>query len=168
MSWLNNWIGAAPLYRQAELQFNQKGQRSKALYARASEIPARSESSTSFPSQIASLGRDLELPAARDLETRLRILTILGMLEVNYDSEMARQTWSEVQSLAISQRHYLLASRAIGEQGIAAFLLGVSSWVNDLCDHLRFQYVLFRGCDIIGIENLGSGQIDAAENWWAV
>jgi tetratricopeptide (TPR) repeat protein len=32
--------------------------------------------------------------------------------------------WSEVQFLATSQHHYLLASRAIGEQGIAAFLLG--------------------------------------------
>ena len=124
MSWLNNWIGAAPLYRQAELQFNQKGQFSKALYARVSEIPARSESSTSFPAQIASLRHDLQLPAAQYPETRLRVLTILGMLEVNYDSEMARQTWSEVQSLATSQHHYLLASRAIGEQGIAAFLLG--------------------------------------------
>jgi CHAT domain-containing protein len=124
MSWLNDWIGAAPLYRQAELQFTQKGQFSKALYARVSEIPARSESSTSFPLQIASLWHDLELPAAQDPETRLRVLTVLGMLEVNYDSEMARQTWSEVQSLATSQHHYLLASRAIGEQGIAAFLLG--------------------------------------------
>jgi hypothetical protein len=124
MSWLNNWIAAEPLYRQAELQFNQKGQRSKALYARVSEIPARSESSASFPSQIAALRLDLKLPEARDPETRLRVLTILGMLEVNYDSGMARQTWAEVQSLSISQHHYLLASRAIGEQGIAAFLLG--------------------------------------------
>jgi len=124
MAWLNNWIAAEPLYRQAKLQFNQKGQHSKALYARVSEIPARSESSTSFPSQIASLRRDLELPEAQDPETRLRVLTILGMLEVNYDSGMARQTWAEVQSLATSQHHYLLASRAIGEQGIAAFLLG--------------------------------------------
>src|ERR1700733_717385 len=124
MSWLNNWIGAAPLYRQAELQFAEKGQPSKALYAGVSEIPAGSESSTNFPSQIASLRHDLQLPAAQDPETRLRVLTILGMLEVNYDSGMARQTWSEVQSLAISQHHYLLASRAIGEQGIAAFLLG--------------------------------------------
>jgi CHAT domain-containing protein len=124
MSWLNNWIAAAPLYRQAELQFAQKGQLSKALYARVSQMPALSESSTSFPDQIALLRRDLELPQAQEPETRLRVLTILGMLEVNYDSEMARQTWSDVQSLAISQHHYLLASRAIGEQGIAAFLLG--------------------------------------------
>jgi CHAT domain-containing protein len=87
-------------------------------------MPARSESSVSFPAQIALLRRDLELPEAKDPETRLRILTMLGMLEVNYDAGMARQTWAEVQSLANSRHHYLLASRAVGEQGIAAFLLG--------------------------------------------
>jgi CHAT domain-containing protein len=124
MSWLNNWIAAEPLYRQAQLEFTRKGQLSDALYARVSEIPARSESSENFPTQIASLRRDLELPEARNPEARLRVLTILGMLEVNYDSMMARQTWAEVQSLATRQHHYLLASRAIGEQGIAAFLLG--------------------------------------------
>jgi CHAT domain-containing protein/AraC-like DNA-binding protein len=124
MSWLNSWIAAEPLYRQAELQFAQRHQLSKALYARVSEMPAHSESSTSVPGQIALLRQDLDLPEARDPETRLRILTILGMLEVNYDSGMARQTWSEVQTLAMQQRHYLLASRAVGEQGIAAFLLG--------------------------------------------
>ena len=124
MSWLNSWIAAEPIYSRAERQFAQTGHASKALYARVSEMPAHSESSESFPSQIAVLRHDLELPEARDPETRLRILTILGMLEVNYDSGMARQTWAEVQSLATKRHHYLLASRAIGEQGIAAFLLG--------------------------------------------
>ena len=124
MSWLNSWIAAAPLYHQAELQFLQEQNLSKALYARVSQMPAQSESSTTIPSQLAVLRHDLILPEAQDPETRLRILTILGMLEVNYDSGMARQTWAEVESLAIRQRHYLLASRAIGEQGIAAFLLG--------------------------------------------
>ena len=124
MSWLNSWIAAAPIYRQAELQFLQEHNLSKALYTRASQMPAQSESSTTIPSQIAVLRHDLILPEARDPETRLRILTILGMLEVNYDSGMAHQTWTEVESLAIRQHHYLLASRAIGEQGIAAFLLG--------------------------------------------
>lgn len=50
--------------------------------------------------------------------------TILGMLETNYDAGMARQTWSEIESLATERHHYLLASRAVGEEGIAAFLLG--------------------------------------------
>jgi CHAT domain-containing protein len=124
MSWLNSWIEAEPLYRQAELQFAQRHQLSKALYARASEMPAHSESSTSVPAQIALLTHDLALPEAQEPETRLRVLTILGMLEVNYDAGMARKTWADVEALALRQHQYLLASRAMGEQGIAAFLLG--------------------------------------------
>ena len=123
-SWLNNWIGAEPLYQQAELQFKRRHQFSKALYARVSALPAHSESATSVPAQITLLRNDLTLPEAQDPEARLRVLTILGMLEVNYDSGMARETWTRVEDLALRQRHYLLASRAIGEQGIAAFLLG--------------------------------------------
>jgi tetratricopeptide (TPR) repeat protein len=87
-------------------------------------MPAHSESSISVPAQIALLTYNLALPEAQEPETRLRVLTILGMLEVNYDSEMAQKTWTEVETLALRQHHYLLASRAIGEQGIAAFLLG--------------------------------------------
>jgi CHAT domain-containing protein len=124
LSWLNSWIRAEPLYHQAELEFLQRHDLSKALYARVSQVLAQSESSTSIPSQIATLRHDLELPEARDPEIRLRILTILGMLETNYDAGMARQTWSEVESQAMRRHHYLLASRAVGEQGIAAFLLG--------------------------------------------
>jgi len=124
MSWLNSWIDAEPLYHQAELGFIQSHQYSKALYARVSQTPAHSESSISVPSQIALLRSDLDLPEATDPETRLRILTILGLLEVNYDSGMARQTWTEVESLASRRHHYLLATRAIGEQGVAAYLLG--------------------------------------------
>ena len=70
------------------------------------------------------LTHDLALPEAQEPETRLRVLTILGMLEVNYDAGMARKTWADGETLAIRQHHYLLASRAMGEQGIAAFLLG--------------------------------------------
>ena len=124
MSWLNSWMAAEPLYRQAEIKFIQEHQLSKALYARVSEMPAHSESSMGIPAQITALTTDLKLPEARDPETRLRVLTILGMLEVNYDSGMARETWTQVEDLALRRHHYLLASRAIGEQGIAAFLLG--------------------------------------------
>ena len=124
MSWLNSWIAAEPLYRKAEIEFEQRHEPSNALYARVSQMPAHSESSTSIPSQIALLRHDLDLPEARNQETRLRILTILGMLETNYDAAMARETWAEVESLAIRRRHLLLASRAVGEQGFSAFLLG--------------------------------------------
>lgn len=124
LSWLNSWIAADPFYRRAETEFLRRRVLSNALYARVSQVPAHSESSTTIPNQIAELRRDLDLPEAHDPETRLRILTILGMLETNYDASMAQQTWSDVESLANQRHHYLLASRAVGEQGIAAFLLG--------------------------------------------
>ncbi len=54
-------------------------------------MPAHSESATGVPVQIALLRSDLTLPEAHDPETWLRVLTILGMLEVNYDSGMARR-----------------------------------------------------------------------------
>jgi hypothetical protein len=50
------------------------------------EMPAHDESSTTIPSQMALLRHDLDLLDAQDPETRLRIFSILGMFEVNYDS----------------------------------------------------------------------------------
>jgi CHAT domain-containing protein len=60
----------------------------------------------------------------RDEETRLRILVVRGMFETNYDAATGRNTWRMVEDLARRRHLYLLASRAIGEQGIAAALLG--------------------------------------------
>ena len=47
-----------------------------------------------------------------------------GILETNQDAAQARATWEEVERLAKSLHHYELATRAVGEQGIAAFILG--------------------------------------------
>jgi hypothetical protein len=80
-------------------------------------MPAQSESSFSFPAQIAELTQLLTSPEAKEPETRLRILTIRGMLEVNYDAGVARNTWATVETLALQRHHYLPASRALGEQG---------------------------------------------------
>jgi len=163
MAWLNDWIGAAPLYRRAETELIDRHQYSKALYARVSQMPAHSESSSTIPQQIAVLRQDLTLPAATDQETRLRILTVLGMLEVNYDAGMARRTWAQVESLALHRHHYLLASRAIGEQGIAAFLLGdiatakkdvVKAWmiakIDDPAAHIRYASMYGTGLVAMG------------------
>ena len=161
MSWLNSWIAAAPLYRQAEFQFLQRHQPSKALYARVSQMPADSESSTTIPSQIALLRSDLNLPEAQDPETRLRILTILGMLEVNYDSGMARQTWVEVENLALRRHHYLLASRSIGEQGIAAYLLGdITTAKKDVVKAWTVAKVADPGAHIRYASMYGAGMVE--------
>jgi len=122
LAWGNRWTEAQPLYVRAQRLFEAQHQRTKALYAEVSQIPPNE--SVSIPGTILRLTEDLAAPAAQDPETKLRILTIRGMLEINYDAAEARATWQKVGSLALQLHHYELATRAEGEQGITAFLLG--------------------------------------------
>jgi CHAT domain-containing protein len=122
LAWGNRWADAQPLYNRAEQLFLNQHQLSKALYARVSQVP--SDESGDIQATILALDRDLTRPEAADPETRLRILVIRGMLEINFDASDARATWQQVADLARQRNHYELATRAVGEQGIAAFLLG--------------------------------------------
>jgi CHAT domain-containing protein len=160
LAWNNQWILAEPLYKQAETLFAEQGDSSRALYAHVSQIIPHAESG-SLPGVIFELTQDLAKPAAQDPETRLRILTIRGMIEVNYDAGMARSTWADVATLAKQQGRFLLASRATGEQGIAAFILGdistakrqvIAAWevaklFHDDAAHVRYASVYGAGLD---------------------
>jgi tetratricopeptide (TPR) repeat protein len=81
------------------------------------------------------------------------------MLETNYDAASARTTWSQVTQLARRRGHFMLAARATGEQGIAAFILGdiskakkqvVSAWtlakaLHDTAAKVRYASVYGAG-----------------------
>ena len=123
LAWSGRWFAAAPLFRQAEIKYTAERNVSKALFAQVSQIPARAESA-SLSDTIYDLTQDLKKPGAADPETRLRILEVRGIIENNYDASLARRTWEQVEVLAQNRGHLLLASRALGEQGIAEFLLG--------------------------------------------
>ncbi len=123
LAWKNQWIAAKPLYERARIGFLKQHQPAKALYAEVSEIPVDVEHSN-VPSELARLTADLQRPEASDPRTRLRILEVLGMLETNYDGAFALKTWTEVGRLATEQGRFWLATRATGEQGIAAYFLG--------------------------------------------
>lgn len=122
LSWTNRWAEARPVYAKAAALFTTAHQPAKALYASVSEIPA--DESTSAATNILHLTQVLNSPAGQDPATKLRILTIRGMLETNYDASEALATWRQVEQLALNQRAFMLATRAGGEQGIAAFILG--------------------------------------------
>jgi CHAT domain-containing protein len=122
LAWNDRWEEAAPLYQRAEALFRTQGNQAKALYAAVSQIPPNQ--SVDIPATIWSLTADLAHPGASDPETRLRILTVRGILETNQDAAQALSTWEQVERLASELHHYELATRAIGEQGIAAFILG--------------------------------------------
>jgi CHAT domain-containing protein len=122
LAWNDRWEEAAPLYQRAEALFRTRGNQAKALYAAVSQIPPNQ--SVDIPATIWSLTTDLAQPGASDPETRLRILTVRGILQTNQDAAQAHATWEEVEQLARTLHHYEIATRAIGEQGIAAFILG--------------------------------------------
>jgi len=122
LAWNDRWEEAVPLYQRAEALFRTQGNQGKALYAAVSQIPPNQ--SVDIPATIWSLTADLAQPGASDPETRLRILTVRGILQTNQDAAQAHATWQEVEKLARKLNHYELATRAIGEQGIAAFILG--------------------------------------------
>ena len=122
LSWTNRWAEARPVYARAAELFTTAHQPAKALYASVSEIP--SDESTSAATNILRLTQALNTPGGHDPATKLRILTIRGMLETNYDASEALATWRQVEQLALSQRAFMLATRSGGEQGIAAFILG--------------------------------------------
>jgi hypothetical protein len=70
------------LYVRAQRLFEAQYQRSKAQYAEVSQIPPNG--SVSVPGTILLLTEDLGKQKRQDPETTLRILTIRGMLEINY------------------------------------------------------------------------------------
>ena len=122
LAWGNRWADARPLYQKAETAFLKEHRPDRALYAQVSQIPA--DETGSVEAKILQLRKDLTRPEAKNEDTYLRILTIRGMLETNYDAGAARSTWQEIQRLAFKKGQVQLATRAVGEQGIAAFLLG--------------------------------------------
>lgn len=163
LSWNNNWIRAEPLYHRAELLYTQQHRPSQALYAHVSQIPPNAESS-SLTATIFGLTEDLARPEAADPETRLRILTIRGMLEVNYDAASSRSTWTQVAELARRQNHYQLAVRAVGEQGISAFLLGdIGAAKKDVLEAWTIAKVLHDPAASVRYASVyGAGLVDSA------
>ncbi len=122
LAWVNRWNEAKPLYVEAAQAFRSQSQLGEALYAEVSQIPA--DQSVDLPATIWTLTQDLAKPEASDPKTKLRILMIRGMLEINYDAGAALATWQQVANLAENLHQYTLATRATGEQGIASFILG--------------------------------------------
>ena len=104
LSWNSRWGEAKPFYEKAAFLFAAQHRPRKALYATVSEIPA--DESKSLPGTIWQLTQLLTKPDAQDPETRLRILTIRGMLEINYDASEAQANWEEVGSRALKLRHF--------------------------------------------------------------
>ncbi len=137
MAFNNAWIPAAPLYKMAQNGFRARGDITRALYAEVSQIPAVMESRP-LADLIGQTNAMLHRPGASNPRVHLRILTIKGMLELEYDAALAKDTWAEVEREADALGEHRLASRANGEQGILAFLLGN---IGEATDRVKSAYL---------------------------
>jgi CHAT domain-containing protein len=158
LAWHNDWLEAAPLYAQAEQGFRIRNRPSQALYAHVSQFIPRAETEP-LPGLLFELKQDQSLPAAQTPDTKLRLLVIQGMIETNYDAEMASKTWAQVETMARHRGEFRLMFRAMGEQGIADFLRGdlssakrqvTRAWfaakaLNDGAAHVRYASVYGTG-----------------------
>ena len=104
--------------QHAESLFEPRVIRPKPCTQPASQIPP--DQSVDIPATIWSLTTDLtQPPGTPDPETRIRILTVRGILQTNQDAAQALATWEEVEGLQGNCITTNGNARAIGEQGIA-------------------------------------------------
>lgn len=124
LAWLTDWYSAAPIYERAERSAIGAGDKRNALYARFGRL--RGEMQTSALADLSEiLARDLETPILKgDERLRLRLLTVKGDIDLEFDIDAAYNDWSEVQQLAQKLGEPGWENRARGELGMISFLKG--------------------------------------------
>ena len=129
LSWNNRWADAAPLYGQAEKLFLAEGRQIQSSLCTRQPTDSRRMSPLSLPGTIDKLIEDLSKPEAQDNETRLRILTVLGTIENNYDASMARSTWMQVAASGQASRPFFPCLQGHGRGRHR----GIHPWGHELC-----------------------------------
>ena len=123
---LRLWSRAEPLFREAETQFEQKGDERNALYSKIGrirgELPRRPA-----PEVSDELARYLDEPLAKsDDRLRLRILIVKGEADQDYDPVLSQASWQEALEIAKRLDDPVWQNRATGELGVVAGILGES------------------------------------------
>jgi tetratricopeptide (TPR) repeat protein len=119
-----NWYDAQPLYAEAENGFNLVGDKRNALFARVSRL--RGEMQVRALLQLVDeidsiLATDI---AKGDKALQLRCLIVRGDVDLEIDAPAAQDDWAAALALATELGDRKWQSRAQGELGMIAFILG--------------------------------------------
>ncbi len=124
---LYNWYDAHPLFAKAEKMFLAQGDERNALFARASRLRGEMQVRP-FHEVIEAMDEILATDLARDdARLRLRCLIVRGDVNLEIDAVAAKDDWEAALAAARQAGDRKWESRAIGELGMAAFLLGDAS-----------------------------------------
>lgn len=122
-----NWYDAHPYYVEAERMFLAQGDERNALFARASRLRGEMQI-LPFPDLIDDIDNILATDIAKnDPALRLRCLIIRGDVNLEIDAPAAKDDWEIALATAKQIGDRKWESRAIGELGMIAFLLGDTS-----------------------------------------
>jgi hypothetical protein len=121
---LYNWYDAHPYYVEAERMFLAQGDERNTLFARASRLRGEMQI-LPFPDLIDAIQGILATNIAEaDPALRLRCLIVRGDVHLEIDAPAAKDDWEVVLAVAKQIGDRKWESRAIGELGMVAFLLG--------------------------------------------
>lgn len=164
LAWLYNWFLAGPFYAEAELLYEQAGDRRNALYAKIGRLRSQWET-MSFPEISEYLAAELDSPLAQnDSQLRLWILDAKGAVDLEVDISSARQDYEDAREIARQLGDRAREARAAGELGLISFLEGgtgdsitllgdalkTSIELKDVGAHIRYLNLLGNGLNLFG------------------
>jgi CHAT domain-containing protein len=119
-----NWYDAHPLYAEAETAFRQAGDQRNALFAQVSRLRGEMQIRP-LSEMLESIDSILAIDAGKsDKRLQLRCLVVRGDVNLEIDAPAARDDWEAALALATEIGDPKWQSRAKGELGMIAFMLG--------------------------------------------
>jgi len=119
-----NWYDAEPLYVEAEKGFALAGDERNALFARVSRLRGEMQM-RALPELVDEIDSILATDVAKnDKALRLRCLIVRGDVDLEIDAPGAQSDWASALALAGELGDRKWQSRAQGELGMIAFILG--------------------------------------------
>jgi len=143
---LYNWSKAAPLYTQAELLFDEAGDKKNALHARLGHLWATANAGIT-PEIVQEVSGYLQNPlVTTDLSLMLRALVAKAALDSNSNEIAAGPTWERILNLARTVRNKDWEARAMAEVGQIRYMDGDVKAATDMfrqatiSQYLRFDF----------------------------
>lgn len=167
---------AAPLFADAEQQFHAAGDRRNELAAKFGRLHAEADHGH-YKAVKAEVEHDLANPLVQsDPPLRIQALSLLGVIDLNIDTEAAGSDWSQLLDVATAAHDLKWQNRARGELGIVAGLKGnigaagmalfkaiaTAEQIGDVTGAITFRVWLANGMAVNGMPEAALKQLDQA------
>jgi len=167
---------AAPLFAQAEQQFHTAGDRRDELAAKLGRLHAEADHGH-YKAVKAEVEHDLANPLVQnDPHLRIQALSLLGIIDLNIDTEAAGSDWAQLLDVATAAHDLKWENRARGELGLVAGLkgdigkagialfkaIGTAEQIGDVSGAITFRVWLANGMAVNGMPEAALKQLDQA------